>query len=112
MGDEAMKDIISFGNKVVPTTWMTSDDGVLPMELAVVPAAYVVFLQQFLVVSSDLTPVDSPHQNHHTSPCARLCRGLRLRSRLERVQGSVWYRYYRQGCLDRDERRRCKRRGT
>src|SRR5271167_231733 len=43
MGDQAVKDIVSFGNKVVPTTWMASDGKVLPMEFAVVPAAYVVF---------------------------------------------------------------------
>jgi hypothetical protein len=41
MNSQAIKDIISFGNKVVPTTWMTS------MEFAVVPAGYVVFLQHF-----------------------------------------------------------------
>ncbi len=48
---QAMKDIISFGNEVLPTTWMTSSDKVLPMEYTVVPAGYVIF-QRFLVVSS------------------------------------------------------------
>ena len=55
MDDQAVKDIVSFGNKVVPTTWMVSSDKVLPMEFAVIPAAYVVFLQHFLVVFSHLT---------------------------------------------------------
>jgi hypothetical protein len=44
MDSEAIKDIISFGNKVVPTTWMLSSGKVLPMEFTVVPSAYVVFL--------------------------------------------------------------------
>ena len=43
MDRQAVKDIVSFGNKVVPTTWMTSNGKVLPMELAVVPATYVTF---------------------------------------------------------------------
>lgn len=43
MDEQAMKDIISFGNQVVPTTWMTSGDRVLPMEYTVVPAWYVAF---------------------------------------------------------------------
>ena len=41
---ETVKDIVAFGNKVVPTTWMTSGGKVLPMEFAVIPAAYVMFL--------------------------------------------------------------------
>lgn len=44
MDSQAVKDIVSFGNKVVPTTWMTSGGKVLPMEFAVIPAGYVVFL--------------------------------------------------------------------
>ena len=47
MDGQVVKDIISFGNKVVPTTWMASSGKVLPMEFAVVPAAYVVFLSAF-----------------------------------------------------------------
>jgi hypothetical protein len=54
MDGQAVKDIVSFGNKVVPTTWMTSGGKVLPMEFAVVPAEYVAFLQHFLAI-------DSPH---------------------------------------------------
>ncbi|KAK7393946.1 hypothetical protein QQX98_013268 [Neonectria punicea] len=38
MDGQAMKNIMSFGNKVVPTTWMTSGGKILPMEFAVVPA--------------------------------------------------------------------------
>ncbi|EFY89303.1 hypothetical protein J3458_018760 [Metarhizium acridum] len=38
MDDQAMNDIVSFGNKVVPTTWMTSGGRLLPMEFAAVPA--------------------------------------------------------------------------
>jgi|SRR5947209_13073274 hypothetical protein len=53
MGSQAVKDIVS-GNKVVPTTWMASGGKMLPMEFAVVPAEYVVFLQHFLAI-------DSPH---------------------------------------------------
>ena len=39
MDGQAVKDITSVGNKIVPTTWMASGSEVLPMELAVVPAA-------------------------------------------------------------------------
>jgi hypothetical protein len=39
MDSQAVKDIASLGNKVVPTTWMASSGQVLPMELAVVPVA-------------------------------------------------------------------------
>jgi hypothetical protein len=52
MDGQAVKDIVSFGNKVVPTTWMVSSGKVLPMEFAVVPSAYVVFLQHSLLASS------------------------------------------------------------
>jgi hypothetical protein len=45
MNSQAVKDIISFGNKVVPTTWMTSGGEVLPIEFAVVLTTYIVFLQ-------------------------------------------------------------------
>ncbi|EPE06694.1 3-hydroxybutyryl- dehydratase [Ophiostoma piceae UAMH 11346] len=38
MDDQAISDIVSFGNKVAPTTWMTSGDSILPMEFGVVPA--------------------------------------------------------------------------
>jgi hypothetical protein len=41
MDGQNVKDIVSFGNKVVPTTWMTSGGKVLPMEFAVVPATAV-----------------------------------------------------------------------
>ena len=56
MDGQTAKDIVSFGNKVVPTTWMVSGGKVLPMEFAVVPSAYVVFLYYFLLTSSHLTP--------------------------------------------------------
>lgn len=39
MDDKAVEDVASFGNKIVPTTWMASSGKVLPMEFAVVPAA-------------------------------------------------------------------------
>ena len=41
MDAQAMKDIVSFGNKIVPSTWMATSDTVLPMEFAVVPTRYV-----------------------------------------------------------------------
>jgi hypothetical protein len=44
MDGQAVKDIVSFGNKVVPTTWMVSGGKVLEMEFAIVPSAYVMFL--------------------------------------------------------------------
>ena len=47
MDGQAVKDIVSFGNEVVPTTWVASGGQVLPMEFAVVPAGYVVFLRHF-----------------------------------------------------------------
>ncbi|EHK25425.1 uncharacterized protein TRIVIDRAFT_198390 [Trichoderma virens Gv29-8] len=37
MNGQAMNDIVAFGNKIVPTTWMTSGDEVIPMELTVAP---------------------------------------------------------------------------
>lgn len=37
MDAQAMKDIYSFGNKIVPTTWMSAKDEVVPMEFGVVP---------------------------------------------------------------------------
>lgn len=43
MNSKAVKEIASFGNTIVPTTWMTSGGKVLPMEFAIVPAAYVTF---------------------------------------------------------------------
>ena len=42
MDGQALEDLISFGNKVVPTTWMATGGKMVPMEFAVVPAAYVV----------------------------------------------------------------------
>ncbi|KAI9815418.1 MAG: hypothetical protein M1832_005488 [Thelocarpon impressellum] len=56
MNSQAVKDIVSFGNKVVPTTWMASSGKVLPMEFAVVlataatPAPTNAFLRDFLSV--------------------------------------------------------------
>lgn len=38
MNSEEMENIESFGNKIAPTTWMSTKDGVLPMEYAVVAA--------------------------------------------------------------------------
>lgn len=52
MDNQAVEEIVSLGNKVVPTTWMTSGGKVLPMEFTVVPATYVVFLQKLLALSS------------------------------------------------------------
>ncbi|MCJ1355610.1 MAG: hypothetical protein MMC33_005602 [Icmadophila ericetorum] len=37
MDGQTVKAIVSFGNKVVPATWMTSDGHVHPMEFSVVP---------------------------------------------------------------------------
>lgn len=51
MDSKVIKDIASFGNTIIPTTWMISGGRVLLMEFAVVPAAYVTFLQCSLVVS-------------------------------------------------------------
>ncbi|KAM4066068.1 3-hydroxybutyryl-CoA dehydratase [Hirsutella rhossiliensis] len=56
MDDQAMKDIASFGNKVVPTTWMTSGGKVLPMEFTAIPAMAdhptlsAAFVQEFLSI--------------------------------------------------------------
>lgn len=41
MDGQAMKDIYSFGNKIVPTTWMSGQGEVVPMEFEVVPNEYV-----------------------------------------------------------------------
>ena len=84
MDDEAIKDIVSFGNKIVPTTWMVSGGKVLPMEFAVVPATYVVFLQHFLVVRL-MQDIGSSHQDRNAYPYTRLPLGLPFRSRFERV---------------------------
>ncbi|OJD10464.1 hypothetical protein ACJ73_09784 [Blastomyces percursus] len=43
MDSQAVNDIVSFGNLVVPTTWMTSGGQLHPMEFSVTPARYVVF---------------------------------------------------------------------
>ena len=43
MDSKAVKEIASFGNTIVPTTWMTSGGKMLPMEFAIVPPAYVTF---------------------------------------------------------------------
>ncbi|KAF3310518.1 hypothetical protein TWF173_009405 [Orbilia oligospora] len=56
MDDDNIKNIVSFGNKVVPTTWMTSGGEVIPMEFAVVPAGTAAptpepaFVSEFLSV--------------------------------------------------------------
>ncbi|KAH8586023.1 hypothetical protein B0O99DRAFT_645559 [Bisporella sp. PMI_857] len=56
MDGQAIKSIVSFGNEVVPTTWMASGGQVLPMEFAVVPAGTATpvptsaFLSDFLSV--------------------------------------------------------------
>ncbi|KAJ9634517.1 hypothetical protein H2199_008974 [Coniosporium tulheliwenetii] len=56
MDTHAVEAIISFGNKVVPTTWMASGGEMRPMEFALVPAATVTcpptpaFLSDFLSV--------------------------------------------------------------
>jgi len=100
MDCQAVEDIVSLGNQVVPTTWMTSNGNVLPMEFTVVPAGYVIFLQHFLVMFSHLTPIDSPHQNHHTHPYGCLHLRLPLRSCPKWVQPSVWNRHHGQGCVD------------
>lgn len=34
MDGQAVKDIVSFGNTIVPTTWMASGGKILPMEFA------------------------------------------------------------------------------
>lgn len=46
-----MKNIASFGNKVVPTTWMTAGGKVLPMEFAVAPVTY-----GFISLTISITP--------------------------------------------------------
>ncbi|KAM0800333.1 hypothetical protein BDR22DRAFT_806374, partial [Usnea florida] len=57
MAAQAMEDIISFGNKIVPSTWMATGDTVLPMEFAVAPTSSSIpsaftpaFLSDFLSV--------------------------------------------------------------
>lgn len=37
MDEQAMKDIHSFGNKILPTTWMSSKGEIVPMEFGVFP---------------------------------------------------------------------------
>ncbi|GAM89006.1 hypothetical protein ANO11243_070400 [Dothideomycetidae sp. 11243] len=37
MDEKDMNDIVSFGNKIIPATWMASSSGISPMEFAVVP---------------------------------------------------------------------------
>ena len=54
MNSEVIRNIVSLGNKVVPVTWMTSGDDVLPMEFTVVPVTCVIF-----VSFSWLTPLDT-----------------------------------------------------
>ncbi|KAJ6780651.1 hypothetical protein PWT90_01747 [Aphanocladium album] len=39
MDGQQMKDVERFGNKIVPTTWMTSDGTAIPMEFASVPSS-------------------------------------------------------------------------
>ncbi|KAL9063187.1 MAG: hypothetical protein Q9161_009605 [Pseudevernia consocians] len=48
MDDQAIKDIVSFGNKVLPCTWMAAGDTMLPMESTIVP------------ISTTTTPAFSP----------------------------------------------------
>ncbi|KAG6017605.1 hypothetical protein E4U43_000738 [Claviceps pusilla] len=56
MDDQTINDIISFGNRVVPTTWMTACNKVLPMEFAAIPASVdspvpsAEFIHEFLSV--------------------------------------------------------------
>jgi len=58
MDSQAVEDITSFGNELVPTTWMASGGQVLPMEFTVVPAGTATrsptpaFLLDFLAVLS------------------------------------------------------------
>ncbi|KFX94723.1 hypothetical protein V490_04216 [Pseudogymnoascus sp. VKM F-3557] len=56
MDSEAVGDIVSFGNRVVPTTWMASNGQILPMEFGVLPsqadahAPTPAFVKEFLSV--------------------------------------------------------------
>ena len=49
MDGEAIEDIVSFGNKVVPSTRVAAGDAVLPMEIAVVPTGDVLCVSYFLI---------------------------------------------------------------
>jgi len=40
MNDTEMADAISFGNRIAPTTWMSTGDEVIPMEFTVAPNEY------------------------------------------------------------------------
>ena len=44
MSKEEIRETESFGNKVVPTTWMSAKGSVLPMDFAVVPARSVLLI--------------------------------------------------------------------
>jgi len=56
MNSQVIEGIVSIGNKIVPTTWMTSGGQVLPMEYAAVPAGAVTsvpkdaFLSEFVSI--------------------------------------------------------------
>ncbi|KFY95010.1 hypothetical protein V498_03582 [Pseudogymnoascus sp. VKM F-4517 (FW-2822)] len=56
MDSEDVRSIVSFGNHIVPTTWMTSNGRVLPMEFGVIPSGVDVpmqtpaFIEEFLSV--------------------------------------------------------------
>ncbi|XWW98376.1 hypothetical protein V2A60_006376 [Cordyceps javanica] len=74
MDEQAIEDIMAFGNKVVPTTWMTSGNKVLPMEYTVVPAGTTMprpaaaFLAEFVSVlvsngCSDIFGIDTIAKN-------------------------------------------------
>ena len=45
MNGESMKNIESFGSKIIPTVWMTHGSDVLPMEWAVASSEYVFILK-------------------------------------------------------------------
>jgi len=65
MDSQAVKDIASLGNKVVPTTWIASSGQVLPMELAVV-----------LVTTATPTPSPSFLLDFYTVLSSNGCDGL------------------------------------
>lgn len=65
MDGQVVKEIVSFGNKIVPTTWMVFGGKVLPMEFALIPATYVLCFQRFLVaLSQALMTLLTKGRNH------------------------------------------------
>ncbi|KAF8955184.1 hypothetical protein BDZ97DRAFT_1927208 [Flammula alnicola] len=63
---QVLKDIASFRNKVIPTTWMTSRGQVILMEFTVVCAAYVVLSivssgSPYLILLLLGPPLQPPH---------------------------------------------------